>query len=325
MSERLDWEISAAAQPNPDDYDFDLIRALGCVVSLRSRVPPNAFTAQVLGTERGGYGVQIGDNGLVLTIGYLITEADQVWLVDTHGKAANAHVVGYDQETGFGLVQPLEPLAAETIALGDSADLRVGDPVVVAGHGGRRRSIAAQVVAKREFAGYWEYVLDEGIFTAPPHPNWGGAGLIGADGTLLGIGSLLVRQAGPGEEGLDGNMVVPIDILKPILDDLMRYGRTQTPPRPWLGMLAMEAEDRLVVAGLTNGGPAHKAEIHVGDMVVEVDGEPVDELANMFRRVWAMGDAGVDVPLTVLREGETLHIRVRSARRGDYLIAPQVH
>ena len=325
MTENEDWEFPAAAQPKPEDVAFDLDRVLSSVLLLRSEVPEDAFTASILGTERGGNGVVIGEDGLVLTIGYLITEARSVWLICNDGTAIPAHVVGYDQASGFGLVQALGRLGLPAMAFGSSREARVGDHVVVAGHGGRGHALKAHVVSKREFAGYWEYLLDEAIFTAPPHPNWGGAAMIDIYGRLQGIGSLFVQDARQGGPPRDGNMMVPIDLLEPILDDLMKFGRVDQPPRPWLGMFATEAERDLVVAGLAKDAPAERAGIHVGDVLLEVADVPVAGLADLFRRVWALGPAGADIPLTVSRDGDALKIRVRSADRNDFLKLPRLH
>jgi S1-C subfamily serine protease len=325
MTEQPEWEIPASAQPKAAEVAFELDRALSSVVSLRSEIPADAFTAPVLGTERAGNGVLIRPDGLTLTIGYLIAEAETVWLVSNAERAAAAHVVGYDHETGLGLVQALGTLGVPPLDLGSSAAVQVDDSVIVAGHGGQRHALNATVASQREFAGYWEYLLDEAIFTAPPHPNWGGAALIGSDGTLLGIGSLFVRQAGGEENMLDGNMIVPIDLLKPIINDLMQFGRTAKPPRPWLGIYTAESEDALVIAGLAAGGPAEQADLRPGDIVLEVAGEPVRELATMFRSIWSLGPAGVEVPLTVRRDGETLNLRLRSADRAEFLKPPRLH
>ena len=325
MAEHFEWSIPESVRPKPGDYAFDLDEALLSVVSLRAEVPSDAFTASILGTERSGNGVVIGDDGLVLTIGYLITEAETVWLMGNTGTASPAHVVAYDQETGFGLVQALSRLPLPAMEFGSATDLAEGDRVIVAAHGGRAGAVAAHVAAKREFAGYWEYVLDQAIFTTPPHPNWGGTALIGEDGRLYGIGSLFVQQAEGEEVSSEGNMIVPIDILNPILDDLLRFGRTNRPPRPWLGMYATEAEERLIVAGLAEDGPAHRAGIEPGDFVIGVGGRPVEDLADMFRRVWGIGEAGVEVPLTVVRGGRLIEVRVRSADRNGFLKAPKLH
>ncbi len=324
MSDEREWAIPTSVQPKPEACAFDLERALSSVVSVRTEVPADAFTAPVLGTERSGHGVVIHENGLVLTVGYLITEAETVWLVTNAGTAAAAHVVGYDQATGFGLVQALGRLGIPALPLGASRELAIGSEVIIAGQGGREQALNATVISKREFAGYWEYVLDEAILTAPPHPNWGGAACIGRDGRLEGIGSLLVQES-DGERSIDGNMIVPIDLLPPILEDLLRFGRVQAPPRPWLGMYTADGPQAVVVVGLANGGPADRGGVHIGDVVLEVAGRPVGGLADTFRKVWALGTAGVDVPLTVVREGTQLNLRLRSADRNDFLKQAPVH
>jgi S1-C subfamily serine protease len=325
MTDDGDWEFPEGTQPKGAEVAFDLERVLSSVVSLRSEVPGDAFSAATLGTERAGNGVVIGADGLVLTIGYLITEATKVWLVSGAGIAHPAHVVGYDQTSGFGLVQALGRLGTPTIELGASGDSEVGDEVIVAGYGGRHHALRARIVSKCEFAGYWEYLLDEAIFTAPPHPSWGGAALIGSDGRLQGVGSLLVQEARRDGRPCDGNMFVPIDLLEPILDDLVKYGKVDRPPRPWLGMFATEAEGSLVVAGLASGAPADRANLRVGDVVLKVAGAPVADLADMFRRIWALGGAGTVVPLTISRDGDELSVSVHSADRGAFLKSPGLH
>jgi len=261
----------------------------------------------------------------VLTIGYLITEAQTVWISLIDGRPVQGHVLAYDQATGFGLVQALARLDMPYLSLGDSGSAEVGDPVVVAGHGGRQRSVAARIVSKQEFAGYWEYVLDEAIFTTPAHPNWGGTALIGSAGELLGIGSLQVQQAREGGQAEHLNMIVPIDLLKPILDDLLTMGRVNRPPRPWLGLYATEIENRIVIAGLAGRGPAERADLRTGDVVLAVAGAQVQDLAGLFRRVWSLGQAGIEVPITVYRDGRTFEVKVESSDRGKFLKAPSLH
>src|SRR6476646_9836366 len=225
MPQPSDWKVPNSAQPKPEDYRYDLDQALGSVLGVHSIIPPDAFTAETLGTERAGNGVLIRENGVVLTIGYLITEAETIWLHLNDGRVVPGHVIGYDQATGFGLVQALAKLDLPALPLGDSTMIPLDEKVVVGGAGGRQNSVAARVVGKQEFAGYWEYVLDEAIFTAPAHPNWGGTALLGPAGDLLGIGSLQLERASDKGKSEHLNMVVPIDDLKPILDDLMKYGR----------------------------------------------------------------------------------------------------
>jgi len=320
-----DWKVPSAVQPKPGDYGYDLEHALSCVVGLHATVPADAFTADTLGTERAGNGVFIRGNGLILTIGYLITEAENIWIALSDGRSVPGHVLGYDQESGFGLVQALAKLDVPSLQIGESAAASLGERIVVGGYGGRQRSVAARIVAKQEFAGYWEYVLDEAIFTAPAHPNWGGTALIGPNGDLLGIGSLQLQHAAERGQTQNINMMVPIDLLKPIIDDLLKFGRRNAPPRPWLGLYATEVENRLVIVGLADRGPAKQADLRTGDIVLSVAGKEVRDLAGFFRRIWAQGQAGVEVPMTIYREGETMQLRIKSSERNKFLKGPSLH
>src|SRR3954467_1633167 len=319
-----DYKVSPSVQPKPGDYGYDLDNALASVMGLHAIIPGDAFTAETLGTERAGNAVLIRENGVVLTIGYLLTEAETIWLHLNDGRVVPGHVLGYDQTTGFGLVQALAKLDLPALPLGDSTLVPLEESVVVGGAGGRQKSVAARVVGKQEFAGYWEYVLDEAIFTAPAHPNWGGTAVIGPKGDLIGIGSLQLEQ--PRENGTEHlNMILPIDLLKPILDDLLTLGRRNRPARPWLGLYATEVNNRVVVVGLSSRGPAKKADLRTGDVVLAVGDTEVSDLAGLFRRIWAQGDAGVEVPLTVYRDGKTFELRVPSADRRRFLKAPRLH
>jgi len=323
MAALTEWKVPPAVQPRADDYPYDLERALAAVVGLHCIIPPDAFTADTLGVERAGNGVLI-DQGLVLTIGYLITEAETVWLHLGDGRVVEGHALGFDQETGFGLVQALGEIDLPTLALGSSQAAQIGERVVVGGAGGRARSLAGRIAAKQEFAGYWEYVLDEAIFTYPAHPNWGGTALISADGKLIGIGSLQLERAREGKsEHL--NMTVPIDLLKPILEDLRKFGRVDKPARPWLGLYSTEVEDKVVAVGIAPKGPAARAELKTGDVVLAVAGDKVSSLASFYRKVWARGTAGVEVPLTLYRDGVTFDVRVNSSDRMKFLKGPRLH
>jgi len=324
MAVHENWAFPAELQPSTDGLRFDLDAVLDALVLVRAEVPEDAFTAGILGTERAGNGVVIRDDGLVLTIGYLITEASSIWLTTNRGVAVAGYPLAYDQATGLGLVQPLGRLDAPVLPRGTAASCRVNDDVVVAGHGGRVHALKASVFAKREFAGYWEYLLDEAIFTTPAHPQWGGAALIGADGKLLGVGSLLVQEK-VDEANIEGNMIVPIDLLEPILEDLLTLGRSRGPARPWLGLYTTEVENHLVVAGLADGGPAERAGLEVGDLLLEVAGERFKGLADLYHRVWRLGSAGVEVPLTYARNGTISRVVLRSADRGDFLRKPHLH
>ena len=324
MSSSSDWEMPQAVQPKPENYAYNLEEALTSLVGLRAIIPADAFTADTLGTERSGNGVLIRD-GVVLTIGYLITEAETVWLHLADGRAVPGHVLAYDQETGFGLVQALARLELPALPIGQSKSAKVGDAVVVAGAGGRKHSVVARIAAKQEFAGNWEYVLDEAIFTAPAHPFWGGTAMIGPSGELLGIGSLQVQQVRETGTPEPLNMIVPIDILKPILEDLLTLGRPNHPPRPWLGLNATEVDDKVVIARVSAGGPARRANLRTGDVVLAVADTEVSDLAGFFRKVWSLGKAGVEVPLTIYRDGRTFEARVTSGDRNRFLKGPSLH
>lgn len=315
-----EWEIPAEFQPDPKVLPYDLGHALNAVVGLRARVSPEAFTAETLGTERAGQGVVIRADGLVLTIGYLIMEAEEVWLTTHRGRVVQADVVAYDYESGFGLVQALGSLDSPFLPLGNSRRITTGDAVVVAGWGGRIHALSAHVVACQEFAGYWEYLIESAIFTAPAHPNWGGAALIGPRGDLVGIGSLQLQHQAAGGRIVPLNMSVPIDLLKPILDDLLTFGRVNRPARPWLGLYASEIEDdQVVIIGLAGDAPAQRAGLRAGDNVHAVAGKAVTSLAEFYRTIWSLGAAGTDVQLTLEREGDTFDVTVTSADRTRFM------
>lgn len=323
VSEATRWAFPPKLQPTQDDVEFDLKAALDAVVALRAEIPDDAFTAPILGTERVGNGVVIGDDGLVLTIGYLITEAQSIWLTANDGSVVQGHPLAYDFATGFGLVVPLGRLRLPPLRRGALASIAANDDVIVIGHGGRAHALKATVLAKREFAGYWEYLLDEALFTTPPHPEWSGAALVGEDGALVGIGSLLVKEAN-GDETVDGNMFVPVELIEPILGDLLTTGRSRQPPRPWLGVYAAEDQGRLAVNALAPGGPAERAGVEPGDTIVAVGDERVTGLADLLRKVWRVGPAGTEIALLLARNGVPVRVRVRTADRGDFLKKPSL-
>ena len=325
MSDESDWSIPKDQQPNLSTAGYDLQSRLDSVVSLRSRIPPDGFTAHALGLERAGSGVIVDRSGLVLTIGYLVAEAEEIWLFGADGSAIQGDVITYDFVTGFGLVQALGRFPVEPAPLGQSATVHVGDRAVFASAGGVSHAVDAQIVSKREFAGYWEYVLDEAFFSAPVHPSWGGAGVFDSAGDLIGIGSLFVGDARGHGSSSEGNMIVPIDLVKPLLEQLRTGGAVARTPRPWLGFYTAESNNHLFVAGLAPNGPAEKAGIQTGDVVLEVSGSPVGDLADMLRTIWSLGEAGVTIPLTVVRDGKPMQITVPSEDRNDFLKTPRMH
>ncbi len=304
----------------PSDAQRTVEDILSAVVRVQTEINPSARTAGSLGLERDGHGVVIDSSGLVLTIGYLILESSSVLVTGPDGVAQPANVVAYDSETGFGLVRTQRPVPVRPLRLGDSSKLNEGTGVIVAGYGGRGNTIRATVVARREFAGYWEYLLPNAIFTQPPFSVFGGAALINHEGQLVGIGSLVVGDAKQQETMSPGNMFVPINALKPILGALIEGGRSDSPARPWVGVYTEELRQRVFVTRLASEGPGASAGVEIGDIIVSVGGKSVRGITDFYRKLWALGAPGVEVPLTLLRQSggiEKLTLRSRD-RYGWY-------
>lgn len=310
------WLVFAHAQDKSKDAAADTLSA---IVKVKARILPNARSAETLGTAREGNGVLIREN-LVLTIGYLVIEAESIEVISGEGRAVPATLAGYDHATGFGLLRLVAPIEAKPLPLGDASALAERDPVMVAAYGGREGVSLAYVVSRRPFSGSWEYLLESAIFTYPPVANWSGAALIGSAGDLLGIGSLIVADAmSPGTQS-PGNMFVPVDILKPILGELIEKG-SAGPVRPWLGMSTEELRGRLFVARVSPDGPAARAGLLPGDILIGVGAEDVTSLADLYRKIWSRGHAGVEVPLRVLQGTQMKEFNVRSIDRIEYFRA----
>jgi S1-C subfamily serine protease len=292
---------------------------ISAVVRIKTHINPDGRTVQGLGRDREGSGILIDSDGLILTIGYLMVEAYAAEVITNDGRTIPASIVGYDHETGFGLLRTIEPLRIKPFTLGKAADVKEQDVAVVASGGGARMVLPVQVVGKREFVGNWEYLLDEAIYTAPPHPAWSGAALISREGKLIGVGSLIVGDAAGTKEHNPGNVFVPIDRLAPILGDLLSDGRPSGPGRPWLGMNADETHGRLMVGRVTPGGPADKAGIQRGDVIVGVNGETPTGLPDFYRKVWSKGSAGAVIGLDVRHNNAVEHLDIQSVNRLDYL------
>jgi S1-C subfamily serine protease len=300
----------SAAEPLADPA-----RRLEAVVGVHAEIPAEARTASLLGTKRDGSGVVIDDAGLIVTIGYLITEAMAVEVMTAAGKASRAEVIGFDTGSGLGLLRAADPLNVRPMPIGTAKGLAEKTPVILAGHGGAEAAQPAVVVSRRTFTGYWEYLLEDAIFAAPPYPAWSGAALIAPDGKLAGIGSLIVADA---DGGFPGNMFVPIDRLQPVMGDLIALGRPSS-SRPWLGANLQDLNGELVVRRVAPEGPAEAAGLRHGDHVVGIDGSAVHDLAELYRALWARGEAGITVKLTVTRHGEQQEIGVKTIDRYRYL------
>jgi len=303
----------------PAFAEQDAKEILKAIVKIRSVIPKDAHTASTLGTEREGNGVVIDSKGYILTIGYLIAEAESIEVIGPEDKPIRATFVGYDHNTGFGLLRTEKPLEVAPMKIGQSSEVKEGEPVLVAGYGGAESIQVARVISRKEFTGYWEYLLEDAIYAAPAYSNFGGAALIGREGQLLGIGSIFTQFTIPGLGSLPCNMFVPIDLLNPILDDLKTAGRSRKAPRPWLGINAEEAHGRVFITRVTAGSPAEKAGLKPGDLILTVKKNAVNGLADFYRKVWALGNAGVEVPLGVLHGIESRDVTIHSGDRYQFL------
>ena len=305
----------------PGDLPFDMEAAQRALTPLQAEIPEDAFTAPILGTERQGGGIVIGSGGLILTIGYLVVEAESVAVLDGEGRPTEAEVLAYDFESGLGLCRAASPLDRPVLNFGSVRNLEPGQSVVTSCGGAE--TIVQTVVAKRPFQGYWEYALDEAVITTPPHPNWGGAAMIGMDGLLYGVGSLYIEDATEGAEETAGNMVVPIDLLEPVMDDLIEHGRRPGPGRPWLGVFVDERMGHVIVLGVSPQGPAASTGLAQGDVILRVNGKAVGGLAEFYATLWDGGEAGMEVGLTLMRDGRVFESRIRSADRDSFLKIPR--
>jgi len=315
----LDPSLKLAPHPKPEEVSFDLETGLASIVRLSSEVPEDTFSARTLGTERQGNAILLNDEGILLTIGYLVVDAHKITLHAKGGQAIRAELVGYSHESGFALIHALSPLDIPHVEMGTAEDLMTGEPVIIVPYGGVDHSISAEVVSRREFAGSWEYMLDSAIFTAPIHPNWSGAGLLRRDGTLCGVGSLWVNDAEEGQNESPGNMFVPIDLLKPIYESMVSTGLAQGPHRPWLGMYTAEAMGRLFVSGVIPDAPADIAGVEPGDLVYGINDDTAKSLPELYRKLWSVGDAGTNIILNLRRDGEDIDVTVETDSRYSFI------
>ena len=311
------------------DSDSDIDAILSAIVQVRMKALPNARSSANLGTQREGSGVVIDAQGHIVTIGYVVTEAESIEVTTQAGRTVPAQLVAYDHATGLGLLRSTLPLEKVTpLPLGEVASLEVREPVMALPYGGREAASLAYVMSRRKFTASWEYLLESALFVSPPTLKWAGAALVNHEGKLVGIGSLLVSSvlaAGEGRQQLPGNMFVPVDELKPILSDLIARGRRAGPARPWLGLGTEAVQGYLLVANVSRQGPAEKAGIRRGDILLAIGSDTVNDHEAFYRRLWSMGEAGVEVPLKVLQGGQVKDLSVRSIDRLQFFQGPAVH
>lgn len=313
-----------AAPKSDADTDRRIDEMLASVVRVRARALPEARSNATLGQAREGSGIVI-EPGYILTIGYLVIEPDAIEVTNSRNKTLPATLAGYDHASGFGLLRVQGELDVKPMDLGQSEALAAQEPVIVVPHGGKDAASLAYVMSKRQFTGSWEYLLENAIFTAPATMTWAGAALVNRELKLVGVGSLLVRDTAEAGTPMPGNMFVPTDLLKPILADLKAKGRAPGAPRPWLGLATEEVQGRLLVTRVSPDSPADKAGMKRGDIVVGVGQEPVKTHADLYRKIWSLGAAGIEVPLKVLQGADLRDVRVKSIDRFDYFKTKATH
>jgi S1-C subfamily serine protease len=322
----LPGRTARAADLGPVDAEalkLALLRAQHSVVGLQAEAIEEARSSRTLGDTRTGSGVVIGADGLVVTIGYLILEAEQVDLVTADGQRIPARVVGYDMDSGFGLVQALVPMAIEAAPIG-RADALAAEELLMFAHGGEVQGIAPTwLLSRRPFAGTWEYHIEQALFTSPPWPMHSGAGLFNRRGELVGIGSLRMSDAGEIDgEHRPGNMFVPVDLLLPILDELRRSGTTARSRRAWLGLNCVESDDTVRVVRVSADSPAEVAGLQVGDIILRIDAQEVRALDGLWRALWRGGPPEREVRLEIQRGATRQEVKVFSVDRMKTLKRP---
>ena len=322
--------LARAATPEPAAAQATidaLSKANAAVVGVRVNVAQGARSAETLGQKRSGSGVVIGPDGLILTIGYLMLEAQTIQIVTQDNKTLPAKAVAYDLATGFGLIKPLLPLnGVQPVALGSHNALAPGEPLMAATGAqatGEEADVSmTQMVSKRAFSGYWEYHLDSAVFTSPPIGNHSGAALFNQRGELIGIGSLFVSDAMGGNRRLPGNMFVPVDLLKPILAEMQQTGSTKFSRRPWVGLTSTEQGGRVQIVRVNKDGPAEAAGLEAGDFVLAVDGTKVATLEAFYKKLWEHAQPDDEITLTVLQGADIKTIKFKAVDRMSTMQKP---
>jgi S1-C subfamily serine protease len=316
-------QAATAPAPAAQSVIDALTKAHAAVVGVQVTAAQGARSAETLGRQRSGSGVVIGADGLVLTIGYLMLEADTIQIVTQDNKSLPARAVAYDLATGFGLIRPLLPMrGVAPVALGSHGDLKAGDALMAATGGQDGDVNMTQLVSKRPFSGYWEYHIEAALFTSPPIGNHSGAPLFNQRGELLGIGSLFVADAAGENRRLPGNMFVPVDLLKPILAELQQTGSSKMSRRPWLGLTSTEQGGRVQIVRINKDSPAEASGLQAGDVVLAVDGTRVASLEEFYKRLWAHANPDDEVKLTVLQGADIKNITIKAVDRMTTMAKP---
>ena len=291
------------------------------IVSVRSTVPAEARTASSLGVRREGNGVAINENH-ILTIGYIVIESESIEIGLSDGRRLPAKLVGYDHTSGFGIIKSVIPLKMPHLQLGNSDNINSEQDLLILPSPNRGAGSIVRSVSRRPFTGWWEYFVENPIYTTPANGLWAGAPILTENGEIVGIGSLFVSESVPGVPS-PGNMSVPINLLKPILEDLISSGRRKSKVQPYLGISSDDSNDQVIVTRVSDAGPAFQAGIKPQDVIMAINGSQVSNLKSFYQKLWKSGEAGITIELSVLRKGTIMNFKVKTVDRLDYFFKPQ--
>ena len=312
------------SETNKLTTEEDILNIYKSVVKIDSIIPPEARTAQSLGTVRGGNGVVIDDKH-ILTIGYIVVEAETITITLPDGKKFPGELIGYDHTTGFGILRTIIQSDLTPLKIGDSDQLTKEDFLYVLPYLTEGRPSAVKMVSRRSFAGWWEYFLDKPIYTYPANSSFAGSALINEYGEVLGIGSLYVGDAAATGISSPGNMFVPINDLKPILDDLIQNGRRTKDIKPYMGLTSSDNTGQVKITRVNDNGPAAKAGFSVNDTILAVNNEKINNIEDFYKVVWSFGGPGTKLQFDIERNQEKLNIELTTMDRNDFFVKPKYY
>ena len=312
------------SETNKLTTEEDILNIYKSVVKIDSIIPPEARTAQSLGTVRGGNGVVIDDKH-ILTIGYIVVEAETITITLPDGKKFPGELIGYDHTTGFGILRTIIQSNLTPLKIGDSDQLTKEDFLYVLPYLTEGRPSAVKMVSRRSFAGWWEYFLDKPIYTYPANSSFAGSALINEYGEVLGIGSLYVGDAAATGISSPGNMFVPINDLKPILDDLIENGRRTKDIKPYMGLTSSDNTGQVKITRVNDNGPAAKAGFSVNDTILAVNSEKINNIEDFYKVVWSFGGPGTKLQFDIERNQEKLNIELTTMDRNDFFVKPKYY
>jgi len=312
------------SESNKLTTEEDILNIYKSVVKIDSIIPPEARTAQSLGTVRGGNGVVIDDKH-ILTIGYIVVEAETITITLPDGKKFPGELIGYDHTTGFGILRTIIQSDLTPLKIGDSDQLTKEDFLYVLPYLTEGRPSAVKMVSRRSFAGWWEYFLDKPIYTYPANSSFAGSALINEYGEVLGIGSLYVGDAAATGISSPGNMFVPINDLKPILDDLIENGRRTKDIKPYMGLTSSDNTGEVKITRVNDNGPAAKAGFSVNDTILAVNNEKINNIEDFYKVVWSFGGPGTKLQFDIERNQKKLNIELTTMDRNDFFVKPKYY